>query len=119
MNITPLTLKLLDPETGNEVKTFSRAFIQTGIFTELVKLMKFTDLSHPENFEPETAEALYALIAELFGNQISIDQIKTGTDLGGFMALVAAIIARVEGEVPTQLQPNPTLPGQVSRKRHK
>ena len=119
MAITPLKLTLYNPETNEVEKEFSRAFIPTGIFTELVKLMKAVDLKHPEKLEPETADSLYALISELFGNQITIDQIKKGTDLGEFMVLFATIMSRVEGEVSQPNPTNPTMPGQISRKRHK
>lgn len=111
MSITPIKLTLYDPETNEVVKEFTRAFIPTGIFTEIVKLLKFIDLQNPQDLEPETAESLYVLISELFGGQITIDQIKQGTDLNEFLALVGAIVARVKTEMPASAEPNPTLPG--------
>lgn len=113
-----LKLTLYNPETNEVEREFTRAFIPTGIFTELARMMKSIDLDHPEQLEPETIEALYALVCELFANQISIDQIKTGTDLGEFAALLSNIMARVGAVMPADAQPNPTTPGK-SRQRHR
>lgn len=118
MNITPLKLTLYDPETNEIIKEFTRAFIPTGIFTELVKVTKGVDLKHPENIELATLEQLYALISELFGNQLSIDQIKKGTDLGEFLTLFETVVSRVGASLDDGQPVNPTLPGTTSRRRH-
>lgn len=115
MTTTPIKLTLYDPETNEVVRELSRAFVPTGIFTEIVKLLPLMDLKNPQKVDPEAAESMYALISELFGGQIAVDQIKQGTDLNEFLALFETIVARVKTETPT----NPTLPGQTSRNRRK
>jgi hypothetical protein len=113
----PLKLTLYDPETGEVVKELSSAIIPTGIFGEMAMMIKSIDLDHPESLEPEVVESLYILVCGLFRDQISVDQIKTGTDLAEFMALVANIMARVGAVMPAGNQANPTPPGPSPRKR--
>jgi hypothetical protein len=115
--IAPIKLTLYDPKTSEVDHEESTAFIPTGIFTELARMMKTIDLTHPEELEEETIESLYALVAGLFGNRITIDQIKQGTDLGEFMAVITNIMARVGAEFPENVQANPTLPGTRTRGR--
>ena len=119
MPITPIKLTLYNPETNEVEREFSRAFVPTGNFTEMVKLLPLMDLKNPQIVDPDTAESIYALISELFGGQITIDQIKQGTDLNEFLALFETIVARVKTETPARAEPNPTLPGQTSRTRRK
>jgi hypothetical protein len=114
----PLKLTLYEPETGEVKAEITQVFIPTGIFGELAQMIKAIDLDHPEDLEPEVIESLYALVCELFGNRITIDQIKKGTDLGEFATLLTNIMARV-GAVMPGAEPNPTQPVASTRKRHK
>jgi hypothetical protein len=58
------------------------------------------------------------MVCELFNNKLTVAQIKSGTDLGEFSALLSNIMARVGAVMPTGEQSNPTQPG-LARKRHR
>lgn len=113
----PLKLTLYDPESGEVVAELTQVFIPTGIFGELAHMVKAIDLDHPEAIDAEAIESLYALVCELFGNRITIDQIKTGTDLGEFASLLTNVMARVGAVMPQGGAPNPTQAVSRPRKR--
>ena len=115
----PFVLNLYDPETNEVLKTLSRVFIPTGVFGEIVALMQGIDLQHPEKLDQNAVESIYALVVEVHGNQISVDEVKSSTDLGEVLALLTNIMARVGALLPvsdTELA-NPTQAGKT-RNRH-
>ena len=120
----PLQLTLYDPETDEIVQDLSRVFVPTGLLTEVVGLFEDIDLDHPEGLlkQKDKVEMLYPIVAEVFGNKISAEDVKRGTDLIEVFALVKAVYTRAAaafGELGVDAdKPNPTLPGQT-RRRHK
>lgn len=115
--IAPIKLTLYNPETAEIEREISTAIIPTGIFTEVVRMMKVADLEHPEDLDEQTVESLYALVAELFGNRITIDEIKAGTDLTEFVAVLTNLMARVGAQFSDNVPANPTQPAQTTRRR--
>lgn len=117
----PMKLTLYNPQDDSVVCELSRAFIPTGIFSELVQMLESVDLTHPEKLDSNAVDNIYALVVEIFGGgRITLDQVRLGTDLVEVVALIRNIMARVESVMPAGDLPNPTPPGAArgNRKRH-
>jgi hypothetical protein len=112
----PFVLTIYDPKTNEVQETLSRVFIPTGIFSELVEMMQGIDLAHPEKLDASAVDSIYALVVELFGNQIDVDTVRSGTDLLEVLALLTNIMARVGSLLPRDVEPNPT-PRAKARRR--
>lgn len=97
----PITLTLYGPN-DESLKEYSRSKIPWGVLKKAIALTKSID---QENVDEEAMDAIAGLIVEAFGNQFSIQDLDTGSDIGEMMAVLQGIVARAGALVKA----NPTI----------
>jgi hypothetical protein len=123
MLLEPIKLTLYDPATQEATREYSQRVITFQMLTAAVQLQEaLEDLPEKKrrwwwqkkiSKEEQQIDALLALVAEFFGNQFTVAELRTGADISEVMAVLTAIIARA-GRIVTA---NPTT-RQTPRKRH-
>ena len=98
---TPMVIHLYD-QNDEEVAVFSRSFIPWKALKKAIKLIKQIDL---EDLKEEDIDLIAGLIAEVFGDKFTVEQLDDGADLGEMLAVLQNIMARANG-----ISLNPTPP---------
>jgi hypothetical protein len=79
--------------------------IRWGILKKVIRLTKSVDLSQPDELEEADLDVISGLIAEVFGNEISVKDLDDGADLSDMIACLQMIVAKASGIIQ-----NPTPP---------
>ena len=105
---TPIVLTLYGPD-DEVVGEYSRARIPV-VFAE--RAMELSD-SLGENGEMTKDQliTLYQIIIDFFGGKFTMDDLRSGADLGELMSVIMEISQRVANLMPA----NPTIPGKKPR----
>lgn len=103
MQKTTVELKLYDSD--NEVKAvYRQGFIPFRLLKEAFKLQQWlTELSNPEEINPEVADNLGDFVVSFFGNKFTREELLDGAELGEVMTVVTQIVNMIKN-------PNPTPP---------
>mgnify|MGYP001585986365 CR=1 FL=1 len=122
MLLEAIKITLYDPDTQEPLKEYQQRVITFQMLTAAVQLQEALDdlpekkrrwwWQKPITKEQQQIDALLALVVEFFGNQFTVQALRTGADVSEVMAVLSAIVSRA-GTIVTA---NPTRP--PSRKRH-
>lgn len=126
MLLEAIKLTLYDPKTQEEIKTYEQRIITFNMLSRAVGLSE--TLNAPQKrrrwwlwwendltTEQAQINALMQLVADFFGNQFTVDELKNGADVPEVMSVLKAIIARSSGISAG----NPTSPRKTREKRKK
>ncbi len=92
-------LKITLYDENNEVKAeYTRLFIPWKLLKASIRLMKKINL---DDLTEEAADELAALVAEVFGNQFTVDQLNEGADISEMLTVIMAVAARANALNPT------------------
>lgn len=106
MPLSVIKITLYDPETSEIKDEHARAFIPWKILKRAARLMKKVDPKRPNDLTDDVVDELTALIAEAFGNKVSVHDLEEYSDVGEMMAILDTIVNRAQG-----ILPNPPPPG--------
>jgi uncharacterized protein YecE (DUF72 family) len=123
MLLEPIKITLYDPKTQEPLKEYCQRVITFAMLSAAVQLQEaLGDLPEkqrrwwwqkPISKESQQIDALMELVASFFGDQFTVQELRTGADVSEVMSVLQAIVARA-GAIVTA---NPTVPP-ASRKRH-
>ena len=101
---TPIQLTLYD--VNDEIKgTFSRARVPLSFAERAIEMSG----SLKDGMGIEQLQSLYALVVDFFGNQFTLEDLRSGADLGELISVIKAIATRAVELMPSK--ENPTKPG--------
>ncbi len=101
---TPIQLILYDD--NDDVKgTFSRARVPVSFAERAIEMSG----SLKDGMGMDQMQSLYALVVDFFGNQFTVEELRSGADLGELITVIKAIATRAVELMPSQ--GNPTKPG--------
>lgn len=106
--MAPLKLTLYDPETSEELKTYTRSFIPWKLLKTAVRLSKSLGNIEQENLDEDDIDSIACLVVDAFGGQFTLDALNDGADLGEMISVMQAIVSRAAGVLP-----NPPKPGKA------
>lgn len=106
MATKPIELTLYDPETNEVVDTLVRSYIPWEIMKTAIRLQKV--ISAGDMDEDELFESMTALVVAVFGDRVSSEQVKKGTDAGEMSTVIQEIINRASDLAIPQAPGNPT-----------
>lgn len=104
----PINLTFYDPETNEVIETYSKTFVPWGILKTAIRLQ---GIMAQEQMSESDIDAINGLIVEFYGGRFTADQLEKCTSLDESMAVITAIMSRLEGDLPGLGKGNPTLPG--------
>jgi hypothetical protein len=104
---TPMKLTIYDPETSEVKKDLVQLFVPWKLLKVAIRLMGDIDQT---NLTEADMDAIAALVAEVFGGRVTVEELNNGSDIGEMFAVVEQIVAKANGV-------NPTLPGKQPRAR--
>jgi len=107
----PITLTLYD-ENDEPRESYSRGFVPWGILKAALKLQSLDQ----NNLTDEDIDRINALVVAFYGNKFSVQDLESGASLQETLAVLMAIMSRLEGDLPGLGGANPTLPGRAVRK---
>jgi uncharacterized protein YecE (DUF72 family) len=121
MLLEPIKITLYNPVTQEANHEYAQRVITFQMLSAAVQLQEALEnlpekkrrwwWQKPISKEEQQIEALLALVAEFFGNQFTMQELRSGADISEVMAVLTAIIARA-GTIVTA---NPTKPPRTSR----
>ena len=101
---TPIQLTLYD--INDEIKgNFSRARVPLSFAERAIEMSG----SLKDGMGIEQLQSLYALVVDFFGNQFTLEDLRSGADLGELISVIKAIATRAVELMPSK--ENPTKPG--------
>lgn len=91
---SPIKLTVYDPETNEEVKTLSTAFVPWGV---MKKAVAFVDRVNGDvtRLSDQDLEMMTALVCAAFGDRVTAGELEKGADAGEMFTVIKAIIGRV------------------------
>lgn len=98
---TPVKLTIYDAD-DEPVKELSRLVIPWGILKRAVRMVEHLDLEHVKE---EDIDAISALIVEVFGGKVTIEELDAGADLDDMIACLEQVISKARGMVPNAPPP--------------
>jgi hypothetical protein len=101
----PIQLTLYDENDEPRV-TFARGFVPWRILKAAIKLQGINQ----EQLSDEDIDRINALVVDFFGNRFTVAELENGATLTEVFAVITAIMARLEGDLPGLGGANPTLP---------
>jgi hypothetical protein len=123
MLIEPIFLTLYDPKTHEPLHEYQLHVITFAMLISSVQLQealaKIPEKKRrwwwqkPIRAGVEQINALLGLVVEFFGNQFTVEQLRTGADVSEVMTIIRAIIGRGGGII----NKNPTVPPARRNKR--
>lgn len=94
-------------ENSEITATFTRSFVPWKLLKEAVKLAeRLNKNSTDEEISEEDCDAIAKLIAAVFGDKFTVEQLNDGADVSEMMTVMNQIIAKAQGGAG-----NPTPPG--------
>jgi hypothetical protein len=105
----PLKLTLYDPETDEVIQEYSRSFIPWKLLKQAMRLARSLEGQNLDDLDESMIDELAGLVAEVFGNRFSVQQLNDGSDLNEMLTVLTSIITRAAASMP--VGPNPTRPG--------
>ncbi len=100
---TPITITLYDPVTDEVKQTYTRLFVPWKLLKQAIRLSKSLDAN---NMTDESIDALAGLVAEVFGNKFSVEELNEGADVNEMLTVLQTVIARAGGAITTSPPPN-------------
>jgi len=123
MLLEPIKLTLYDPETQEAKHEYQQRVITFAMLIAAVQLQEaLSDIPEkkrrwwwqkPIRAEVEQVNALLELVVEFFGNQFTVEQLRSGADVSEIMTVLQTIIARSG----TIVSANPTIPPKLRKSR--
>ncbi len=110
----PITFTLYD-ENDEPRESYSRGFVPWGILKAALKLQSLDK----DNLTDEDIDRINSLVVAFYGNKFSVQDLENGASLQETLAVLMAIMSRLEGDLPGFGGANPTLPGRAKVKKPK
>jgi hypothetical protein len=107
---TPILFSLYDKK-DEEIKSFSRVTVPWGLMKKAIKLSEEIDLEHPTE---DDVDAMAGLVCELYGNDLTVQEIDASGDTQDVVSVITAIVSKAAAVMPKS--ENPTPP--AGKKRH-
>lgn len=100
----PIELNLYDPETNEVVKTCTRGFLPWKMLKKAIRLQKQLGEKPAEEYDEGEMDAIANYVIELFGHDLTIEQLDEQADTAEMIAVMQSVVARARGVM------DPTLP---------
>lgn len=101
---TPIVLHLYDPKTEEITRTCTRNFVPWKMLKKAIRLQRQFHGKPSEQFEETDIDALSQYIIEVFGQDLTIEQLDEQSDVSEMMAVIKSVVSRARGVM------DPTLP---------
>ncbi len=108
MAMTPIKLTLYEPESGEELKTYTAAFIPWRLLKKAAGLQDI-DQSHLTEADIDN---IATVVIETFGGKFTLDELNAGAEVGEMMSVITAITTQASGG-----SLNPTPPARKRRQK--
>ncbi|NMC84289.1 MAG: hypothetical protein GYA58_03285 [Anaerolineaceae bacterium] len=100
-NPTPLKITLYNDD-NEVVAEYTRLFVPWRMLKVAIRLMKTTDL---DNLTEEAVDELAAFVSEVFGGQITVDQLNDYVDISEMATVLRTVVAKAHGAMGNPLPP--------------
>jgi len=98
----PITLRIYD-ENSEVVKEFSKSFVPWKMLKKAMALRKVASKGN-EEINAEDMDAIAGYVVELFGQDMTLEMLDNGADMGEMLTVIRSVMARAAGLV------DPTIP---------
>lgn len=101
MSGTPMVIHLYGED--NEVKkTVTRSFVPWKMLKKAVKVSENLD---PKNMTEADVDELASLVVEVFGDQLSVEELNDSADISEMVAVLNQIVAKASGGMTNPIRP--------------
>ena len=107
----PITLILYDPETQEQIKTYSQSFVPWKMLKRAIRLNKNIGSKEIDKYEETDIDELSSFVISIFGDGLTPEILDNQSDVTEMMTVIRAIVSRTRGVM------DPTLPTKAWRRR--
>src|SRR5258708_3342628 len=100
----PIALILYDPQTQEQVKSYSQSFVPWKMLKRAIRLNKSIGSKEIDQYEETDIDELSSFVISIFGDGLTPEILDNQSDVTEMMSVIRAIVSRARGVM------DPTLP---------